>query len=418
MVFKSDIYLGDGGFAGTIENNTMLTYLNLGYAVAGSDAGHSIAASGDGTDVPFLRDPAELKAWIHNSVAMATPVTRSLVAKYYAKHPKFSYYWGCSTGGAQGYALAQYHPELFDGIYAGSPGNWYSHLILSFLWNGLHTTGNAYMSQQVLSFVTNRVIAACDEIDGVKDGLIENPLRCSFDITSLQCKSSQKLNDKKPTCLTAEQVKALQKIYQGPKDIRTGKEIYPGFSQGSENGLLDQESVLYLNYTGPILREIVFNNNPSFNMSQFNWGADVDAVDKKASPFIDALSPDLSRFQQRGGKIITTQGWSDQYNAALWPLQHLQEIKQTMKSQSDFIEVFMVPGGGHCGANPYYPHVPAVYHVLETLVPWVEKGIKPSDMLSSEPPDGTNTTRKLCPWPANAKFVAGDIDDWNSYSCV
>jgi hypothetical protein len=395
----------------------MLTYLNLGYAVAGSDAGHSEAADGDGTDVPFLRNSAELQAWIHNSVAMATPVTRSLVAKYYLQHPDFSYYWGCSTGGAQGYALAQYHPELFDGIYAGSPGNWYSHLILSFLWNGLHTTGNAYMSQQVLSFVTKNVIEACDELDGVKDGLIENPLRCSFNVTSLQCKFGQTPDNNEPTCLTADQIKALQEIYAGPKDIRTGKEIYPGFSLGSENGLLGEELVLYLDYTGPILREVVFKDS-SFNMSQFNWGSDVDAVNQKASPFIDALSSDLSRFQQRGSKIITTQGWSDQYNAALWPLQHLQKIQRTMKSQSDFIEVFMVPGGGHCGSNPSYPHVPAVYHVLEALVPWVEKGIKPSDMLSSESPDGTNTTRKLCPWPATAKFVAGDIDNWNSYTCV
>ncbi|CRG85522.1 hypothetical protein PISL3812_02574 [Talaromyces islandicus] len=408
---------GDGGFAGTIDNTTMLPYLNLGYAVASTDAGHSGAANGDGANVPFLRNPATLQAWIHNSVAMATPVTRSLVTKYYSKHPDFSYYWGCSTGGAQGYALAQFHPELFDGIYAGSPGNWYSHLILSFLWNGLHTRGNAYMSQQVLSFVTDNVVAACDELDGVRDGLVEDPLRCAFNITSLQCKPGQTSDQNEPTCLTADQTNALQKIYAGPKDIRTGKEIYPGFSLGSENGLVDQEVALYLNYSGPILREVVFKDS-SFNVSQFNWGSDVDAVNQKASPFIDALSSNLSRFQQRGSKIITTQGWSDQYNAALWPLQHLQEIQRTMKSQSDFIEVFMVPGGGHCGSNPYYPHVPAVYHVLDALVPWVEKGIKPSKMLSSGPPDGTNTTRKLCPWPATAKFVAGDIDDWKSYDCV
>nr|AQQ72604.1 feruloyl esterase [Talaromyces piceae]ATQ35973.1 feruloyl esterase [Talaromyces piceae] len=408
---------GDGGFAGAIENNTMLTYLNLGYAVAGSDAGHPEAANGDGTYAPFLQNPAELQAWIHNSVAMATPVTRSLVAKYYSKHPDYSYFWGCSTGGAQGYALAQYHPELFDGIYAGSPGNWYSHLVLSFLWNGLHTTGSAFMSQQVLSFVTDRVVAACDQLDGVKDGLIENPLRCSFDVTSLRCKSEQAPDSGEPTCLTADQIAALQKIYEGPKDVRSGNQIYPGFSLGSENGLLDQEQVLYLNYTAPILREVVLDDQ-DFNITHFNWGSDVDAVDKKASPFIDSLSPNLSQFQRRGGKLLTTQGWSDQYNAALWPIQHLQEIQRTMGPRSDFVQVFMVPGGGHCGPNPYYPHVPGVYHVMEALVPWVEDGKRPRDMLATEPPDRSDTTRKLCPWPATAKHVGGDVDDWKSYDCA
>lgn len=113
--------------------------LNLGYAVAGGDSGHRAVDNDDGTGapgvyLPFLHDINQTSAWIHNSIAYFTPPAKDLVETYYGEKPSHSYYKGCSTGGAQGFALAQFYPELFDGIVAGSPGNWYSHLSLSFLW--------------------------------------------------------------------------------------------------------------------------------------------------------------------------------------------------------------------------------------------------------------------------------------------
>jgi len=106
------------------------------------DSGHlaSLNNGGSGapnTYLPYLHNHDEVEAWIHNAISIFTPLAKSLVALYYGQEARYSYYSGCSTGGAQGFALAQYHPELFDGIVAGSPGNWYSHLALSFLWNGL-----------------------------------------------------------------------------------------------------------------------------------------------------------------------------------------------------------------------------------------------------------------------------------------
>ncbi|CAI7602277.1 unnamed protein product [Penicillium glandicola] len=415
------IVVGNGGYAGDIDEASMMTQLNLGYAVAGCDSGHSLAASGNSTYAPFLANRGEVKAWIHHSIAMTTEITRALATKYYTKSPGFSYYYGCSTGGAQGYALAQLYPELFDGIYAGCPGNWYSHLILSFLWTGLKTQGSGYMNQDVLNFITGRVLSACDSLDGVIDRLIENPLLCDYDITKLECTS-----DHSPTtasgavvCLTSDQVQATKAIYAGPRHTVTGEEIYPGMSLGSENSWLDQETTLYKTYSALILKELVFDDL-AYNISNFNWGSDVFKLDKTASPLIDGISPDLSSFRNRGGKLITTQGWADPYNAALWPIQHLQQIQVAMSEVNitDFVEVFMVPGGGHCGANPAYPHVPATYQVLDVLVPWVEQGIRPTRMLSTTPPDGSNTTRKLCPWPETARYVRGNIDDWKSYTCA
>lgn len=88
---------------------------------------------------PYLHDKAQVTAWIHDAISLFTPAAKALTASYYGKAARYAYYYGCSTGGAQGFAVAQYYPGLFDGIVAGSPGNWYSHLALSFLWNAQHT---------------------------------------------------------------------------------------------------------------------------------------------------------------------------------------------------------------------------------------------------------------------------------------
>lgn len=126
--------------AGTIAEGDVIRNLNKGFAVAGGDSGHLAALNNAGNGapgvyLPYMHNQEQVKAWIHNSIAILTPAAKKITAAFYGKVPKHSYYEGCSTGGAQGFALAQFHPGLFDGIVAGSPGNWYSHLALSFLWN-------------------------------------------------------------------------------------------------------------------------------------------------------------------------------------------------------------------------------------------------------------------------------------------
>jgi hypothetical protein len=138
--------VGNGGMAGTIDYAGMLTQLNsgMGFAVAGGDAGHRASDNNGGGGeagvyLPYLHDKEQINAWIHDAISLFTPAAKALTAAYYGKDASHSFYAGCSTGGAQGMALAQYHPDLFDGIVAGCPGNWYSHLALSFLWNAQHT---------------------------------------------------------------------------------------------------------------------------------------------------------------------------------------------------------------------------------------------------------------------------------------
>lgn len=158
-------------------------------------------------------------------------------------------------------------------------------------------------------------------------------------------------------------------------------------------------------------------DNLSYDAATFNWGSDVDLLDQNAGLLIDAISSNLSASHAHGGQLIVYQGWADPLNAATWPLDYLQQVEDYFGGDvSDWFEVFMVLGGGHCGDGGY-PQAPTTYHSMEKLVQWVEQGQTPGEMLSSDPADGTNTTRKLCPWPSTARYVGGDSGDWTSYVC-
>ncbi|KAL1612310.1 hypothetical protein SLS60_000534 [Paraconiothyrium brasiliense] len=386
----------------------------LGLAVAGGNGGHEASPNTGTGNLPFMHDPDQIRAWIHDGISIFTDAAKYVIEAYYGTAANRSYYAGCSTGGAQGYALAQYHPHLFDGIYAGSPGFWYSHLMLSFLWNMQKTNTTATnLTQAQLNLTNQAVLDACDVLDGVQDGLIENPLQCNFSIDSLACGGSAPIN----RCLTPDQIEAAKGIYAGPRRTDDGASLYPGFSFGSESEWLLQEGSLGNEYAVPLLRNMVFDNL-GWDPTTFDWSSDVDLVNRRASVLIDSTSTNLSTYRRTGRKFLTSQGWADPYNAGKLPVLHLKEVESFFQGDvSDFYRLFMVPGGGHCGAAQYSPHVPAEGHYLEPLIEWVEGGTPPAQLLSSDPPDGSKRTRKLCPWPKTAYLVGEDPNNWDSYRC-
>lgn len=418
--------VGNGGMAGTLDTVALMQQLNSGFASAGGDAGHlaSLNNAGSGapnTYLPYLHNADEVQAWIHDAIALFVPSAKDIIKAYYNKSAKYSYYAGCSTGGAQGFALAQYHPNLFDGIIAGCPGNWYSHLALSFLWNAQHAMPNtsSYLSQEVLNFTNIAVLEACDANDGVKDGVIENPLDCNFSIDTLACNGTTTADSKgKIFCLTPSQTLAAKAIYSGPKTSDTGTQLYPGFSHGSEIQWQLQEGSLADAFSIPILQNLVYNNL-SYNASSFTFTTpEITSVNANAGAKIDAITTNLTSFRNSGAKLLVYQGWADPFNAQTWPLQHYEDVQSFFGHDiSDFYNVFMVPGGGHCGAASFYPQVPATYHTVPAMVEWVERGQKPGEVLTTDPSDGEVRSRKLCAWPMTARYVQGDVDDWTSYVC-
>lgn len=312
--------LGNGGYAGTIYYTDMMRQLNsgMGFAVASGNAGHSAYEETDGNNfgapneyIPFLHDDVSVEAWIHDAVSLFTPLARKLTEAYYARAPRYMYYSGCSTGGAQGFALAQYHPELFDGIFAGSPALSYTGVLFSFLWTAQHLSGPGRLSQAALNLTTNAVLDACDELDGVRDRMIENPLDCRFDIAKLTCGGTRDdSNDDQAQCLTPAQVQAAKAVYAGPSTSDTGEQIYPGFPLGSENQWYQiQESGGAANYTVPAFQNAVYDDL-DWDPSSFNWtSAKVQHVMARLGPLIDQTSTNLTAFRLRSGKMLTTQGW-------------------------------------------------------------------------------------------------------------
>lgn len=418
---------GNGGYAGLIEYPRMMDQLNsgLGFAVAGGDAGHDAYAETNGAtfgqpglEIPFLQHKPRTEALIRNAISIFTPLATALTTKYYNKKPKFKYFNGCSAGGAQGLALARYHPDLYDGIYASAPGADHDNLILSFLWN-YGAQANNVLPQEVLNFVTNSVLDLCDKQDGVDDRLLTNPLDCPFDIESLACNDDETTgNATLPiTCLTEPQLSAFKTMYAGPKTSDTGKQIYPGYDVGSEvewsfpilNGLSEL-------YTVPMLQNLVYNT--SWDSTTFNFtSSEVRNVETKAGSLLDVSDPNLRAFRKRGGKILGTHGWADRLLTPLWTLEYWQRVKARNANVDEFFRLFMVPGGGHCDIALGYPQAPATLHVMAPLVDWVERGEGPREMLASDPPDGSGRTRKLCSWPKTARYVGGDEDDWESFVC-
>ncbi|GKU08483.1 tannase and feruloyl esterase [Fusarium langsethiae] len=429
--------IGNGGQGGEISHTDMMAELNndLGFAVAGGDAGHlaSDNMAGDmpgmgapGIYQPFLHDESQVKAWMHDAISLFTPASKQLIEVFYGKKADLSYFRGCSAGGTQGFSLAELGPGLFDGIIAGCPANWFTHMMLSFLWNAQHTKANATtLSPQTLKFIQASVMEECDLLDDVKDNVIQNPLDCHFNISSIACQGAGADNT---TCLTQDQLEAAQALYKGPvfSDTRAVS-LFPGLALGSEAGwtLPQIQGALSNAFTVPMLQNLVYNNL-SYNADDFNWGSDVEFLDKKAGMLINAIETNLTQFRNRGGKMIVYAGWADPNISPQWSLEHVEAITrdtfggEMTIAENDFVKLVMIPGGGHCGSlNAKYPHVPAQYGFSSAMVDWVEKGIEPMACIKSwRPENGENRTRRLCTWPQIAKLnQGGDIDDWESYTC-
>ncbi|RGP77154.1 tannase and feruloyl esterase [Fusarium longipes] len=431
------IAVGNGGQGGEINHADMMEELNndLGFAVAGGNAGHlaSDNMAGDipgigapGVYQPFLHDETQVKAWMHDAINLFTPASKQLIETFYGKEPEFSYFRGCSAGGNQGLSLAELRPGLFNGIIAGCPANWFTLRFTAFA-NKMIQAPTRTLSQDKLEYIQAKVIEECDLLDGVKDNVIQNPLACSFNMSSLSCHGNIKMTN--TTCLTSDQLEAVQALYHGPiRSEAHGTSLFPGLALGSEAGwgLPQVQGALSDAFTVPILQNLVYKNM-SYNPDEFNWGSDVDFLESTAGPLINSIKTDLSSFKNRGGKMIVYAGWADPNISPHWSMEHVKAItrdtlgKEATIAENDFVKLVMIPGGGHCGSlNAKYPYVPAHYDFASSMIDWVERGIEPvAGIKTWGPENGENRTRRICTWPRAAKLKAGeDIDDWQSYECA
>ncbi|MBL0728319.1 tannase/feruloyl esterase family alpha/beta hydrolase [Piscinibacter sp. HJYY11] len=424
------VVTGNGGYSPSLNYGDMAYAMRQGYAVVGGDTGHQ----GDPNAMYWgVSHPEKIVDWGTRSIHAITGPARSLVGALAARDPSRAYYYGCSTGGHQAYAQIQRYPADFDGVIAGAPGNNRTRLNVEFLHRFLSNRATGTNSPVILTpakatLITQRAVAACDALDGVSDGVINDPRACDatrFDVGALQCAGADDAS-----CLTAEQVEVARRIYEGPRNRRTGAQIYPGLPVGSEAGWPG-----YWGGSEPVRADYwrlwVFEN-PQWNWWTFDYDRDLAFADAKISPLVDQTNADIAAFKARGAKAIVYQGWQDPVVNALDTIAYYDRVRTLQGSQAEtdaFFRLFMVPGMGHCSGGSGATHfgnqggpspTPSADHdVLMALDRWVETGAAPDRLIASRVVGGaTVRTRPLCPHPQVATYSGtGSTDDAASFTC-
>jgi feruloyl esterase len=424
------VVTGNGGYSPAMSLGDMAYAMRQGYAVVGGDTGHQ---SADPNEMFWgVGHPEKITDWGSRSVHAITAPARTLIAGLNAKAPSRAYYYGCSTGGHQAYAQIQRYPEDFDGVIAGAPGNNRTRLNVEFLHRFLSNRATGTTTPVILpaakaTLITQSAIAACDSLDGVTDGVMEDPRACSakFSVDSLLCTGAETAS-----CLTADQLAVAKKIYAGPKNPRTGAQIYPGLVVGTESGWPQ-----YWGSTEPVRADYwrlwVFDN-PQWNWWTFDYDRDLSFADAKISPLVDQNNADIGAFKSRGAKAIVYQGWQDPVVNPIDTIAYYDKVKAAQGSQAEadkFFRLFLVPGMGHCaggaGATTFgnggvqAPAPDASRDLLMALDRWVEQGTAPDSIVATRVVSGAATrTHPLCTYPKKAVYKgSGSVDDAASFSC-
>jgi feruloyl esterase len=402
--------IGNGVWAGSISYSALAEPLARGYATVATDTGHV----GSGMDARFAVGHKEkLIDFGYRAVHEMTAKAKDIIAAFYGRKEQRSLWVSCSTGGRRGLMEAYRYPGDYDGISSMAPANPMVGLMIGELW-----TGYAFMKDDTRRLsraqwmaVHRAYISQCDEKDGLKDGIVSDPEQCSFDPGILQCKEGNSED-----CLTAPQVAALRDIYAGPKNPRTGEQIYPGFPPGSEQQVTTLTSgkepfPIATSY----FRDIVFNN-PQWDYKSYDYDKDLAASYDAGSGILDVPSDGLTKFIEGGGKLMLSHGWADGLIPAPSTVEFYRSMTANMDSKkaADSVRLFMIPGAGHCGGGD----APGVTDMLSTIDQWVETGKAPDRIIASNPANQKPMTRPLCRYPQTAKYEgSGSTDDAANFEC-
>jgi hypothetical protein len=424
--------IGNGGLAGEAMDDPGRVAqrneaLKLGFAFAQTNTGHDARKEPSGTFV--LNNPQKAIDYAWRAVHLTAITTKDITRDYYGKSVSHAYWNSCSNGGRQGLLEAQRFPDDFDGIVANAPWVDQTGFTIGAMWNE-KALSEAPVTPAKLAMVGRKVMDKCDAIDGLKDGLIDDPRKCSFDPARdvPACTAGSDGAD----CLTAAQAAAIAKVYSGP--MSNGKRFFPGYMPGSEAVMAGRggDGSGWLNLivsTQPAAKPADFNlaegtmrflvfkpPMPDYDYKTFDFDRDTHLLDDWSKQ-ADAKNPDLSKFHKRGGKLIMTYGWAD---SILQPLMGVNYYEQaTAKNGSDtagFFRLFMVPGMAHCGGGVGPDRNDAVTAVVD----WVEKQTAPNSIVASRVVNNQVVrTRPLCPYPQVARYSGqGSIDEAANFRCV
>jgi feruloyl esterase len=433
---------GEGGFAGTINYGGIRGALLRGYAGGSTDTGH---VGGNADFAPGHPEKVTDFGWRGKHLQAAR--SKDLIRAFYGESAKHSYFSSCSNGGRQALMEIQRFPEDYDGLIVGAPANNWTHHFAGFVWNeqALWNTPGAWISPSKAQAIQAATLAQCDALDGVKDGVVEDPRRCNFNPASIACPAGTD----GPSCLTPAQVEAARKIMQGPRNPRTGRQIYPGYFTsaageaaawpawitgpavpgGSIQGFFGNA------FFGRVVNEIAAPG--VWDFSSFNFDSDVAAADAKAARNFNATEADLSAFRRENprGRIIMWHGWEDPAISGLDAVDYYGQVVRANEEAQDFFRLFMVPGMLHCSGGPgpnafgqNLAQTPPLsnspeHDVLSALERWVEEGVAPERIVAvkyvnNNPASGIERTRPLCAYPKVAAYKGnGNTNEAASFAC-
>jgi len=400
--------VGNGAFSGSLALPAMAAAVRRGYAAASTDTGHT------GNTASFgLGHPEKVIDFGWRAVHETAVASKTIIEAFYASAPKRSYFTGCSAGGRQGMKEAQRFPADFDGIVAGAPGlDWTGRAAQAVRVAQATEAGAARLTKKDAQLLHAAVLEKCDALDGVKDGVVDDPTRCAFDPGVLQCKGAAD-----GSCLTAAQVATARMMYSGRANPKTKREI-TALQPGSELGWTDLGWTESARATGlDQFRFLVFRN-PAWDVGAFNFDADIARAEDADNDTINALDPNLRPFIDRGGKLIQYHGWNDPQISPGNSTQYFTRVVETLGGASKVdasYRLFMAPGMAHCGGG----EGPNSFDMLAALEEWVERGHAPAQIRASLQRDGTTTrTRPLCPYPQVAEYKgSGSTDDAANFAC-
>ncbi len=431
--------VGGGGCSGTLS---VTAPVNAGYVGSGTDGGHSGAANNcepavnpDGTyNVQYIQD------WSRNALKQQILFSKAVATTYYGGAPKYNYWNGCSTGGRQGYLLAQELPQELDGILANAPAIYWTRFQTAQMWGQIvmKDLAGGVIPTAKQNFAASKATAACDALDGVSDGIIDDPRVCTYsaanDPTAICAANGGTSAD--ASCLTPEQAQAMDKIWDGPRNA-SGVKVWFHSEPGSGTTVWNGPNPFALGVTqfhwDEADRNFDWRNVTMFGAAGTDSYADI-AFDGSTNPLDPAVNPDysladatdtfgnLDGFKSRGGKLLTMVGAYDNFIMPRGVIKYYREMASRygknpngpdFAAVQDFYRLFRAPGVGHCGGGIG----PQPQNLFDALVNWVENGGAPDTILARGGAVPTRT-RPLCPYPTTAIYNgSGSTDDAANFHC-
>lgn len=413
----------------------MTTFSHYGMASMSTDTGH-VSNPVDGTW--GHKNPEAINDWGYRAMHGSVITAKSIIQSYYASNISYSYYASCSTGGRQGLKEIQLHPNSFDGMAVGAPAWEYPNLPASTLKQGLYNLpadAPSHIPFTLFSVIVDEITRQCDPQDGLKDGILSDPLGCNVQLEALLCKPTQTTD-----CLTSPQLDTVYKFYSDFVDVNQTF-VFPGLTLGTDASAL----VAFPNELGIDYFRYWVHSDPNWDTSSFTY-ADIQLAAKLNPGNASANDFDLSPFRSRGGKMIMYHGLADSIIPTKSSLVFYNSVYRTMLSKGfssldDFYRLFLIPGMNHCSGSPNAPwyiaggsqsvagashsvpgYADADHDVILAMIRWVEEGKAPEQLVATKYKDdkvaeGMEVQRPLCVYPLQASYTGGNASEAGSWRC-